>query len=205
MLQRVTDEVRAPETASPERIVVEAEAEHGGRSRGGRAPWGSPSGWAGSGEVVESCGGESKLGVLYIAAPRRLPRTGFSDEVITAALRLYRRFQRLNVVVGDPWFHFGANRVGIWGFRGSSTKRAARARRRQGACSVRAAPRRRCCMRALARRWPRGATRTLGRRRTALRRRSASCQLLRRCGCRKTRRRRQARAPLMPGRRQARV
>ena len=61
--------------------------------------------------------------MLYIAAPRRLPRTGFSGEVITAALRLYGRFQRLNVVVGAPWFRFGANRVGIWGFRGSSTER----------------------------------------------------------------------------------
>ena len=65
--------------------------------------------------VVESCGGERKLGVLYIAAPRRLPRTGFSGEVITAALRLYGRFQRLNVIVGAAWFRFGANRVGIWG------------------------------------------------------------------------------------------
>ena len=65
--------------------------------------------------MVELCGGESRLGVLYIAAPRRLPRTGFSGELITAVLRLHGRFQRLNVVVGAPWFHFGANRVGIWG------------------------------------------------------------------------------------------
>ena len=64
--------------------MPEPEADGGGRSRGGKAPRGSFSGWAGSGEVVESCGGESKLGVLYIAAPRRLPRTGFSGEVITA-------------------------------------------------------------------------------------------------------------------------
>ena len=169
------------------------------------APRGSFSGWAGSGEVVESCGGESKLGVLYIAAPRRLPRTGFSGEVITAALRLHGRFQRLNVVVGDPRFRFGANRVGIWGFRGSSTERGGAGPRRQGARSARAAPRRRCCMCALARRWPRGATRTLGRRRTALCRRSASCRPLRRCGRRKTRRRRRARVPPTPGRRQARV
>ena len=39
--------------------------------------------------VVESCGGERKLGVLYIAAPRRLPRMGFSDEVIMAAQWLH--------------------------------------------------------------------------------------------------------------------
>ena len=36
---------------------------------------------------------------------------------------MYGRFQRLNIVVGVPWFCFGANRVGIWGFRGSSTER----------------------------------------------------------------------------------
>ena len=73
--------------------------------------------------MVESCGSESKLGVLYIAAPRRLPRTGFSGEVITAALWLHGRVQRLSIVVGVPWFRLGANRVGIWWFRGSSTER----------------------------------------------------------------------------------
>ena len=39
------------------------------------------------------------------------------------SLRLYGRFQRLNVVVGAPWLRFGANRVGIWGFTGSSMER----------------------------------------------------------------------------------
>ena len=61
--------------------------------------------------------------MLYIAAPRRLPRTGFSGEVITAAQWLHGRVQRLSVVVGVPWFRLGANRVGIWLFRGSSTER----------------------------------------------------------------------------------
>ena len=61
--------------------------------------------------------------MLYIAAPRWLPRTGFSGELITAARWVHGRFQRLNIVVGVPWFCFGANRVGIWGFRGSSTER----------------------------------------------------------------------------------
>ena len=60
--------------------------------------------------------------MLYIAAPTQLPRTGFSGEVITTVLRLHGRFERLNVIVGVPWFRFGANRVGIWGFRGSSTE-----------------------------------------------------------------------------------
>ena len=73
--------------------------------------------------MVESCVGESQLGVLYIAAPRRLPRTWFSGVVITAALWLHRRVQRLSVVMGVPWFRLGANRVGIWLLRGSSTER----------------------------------------------------------------------------------
>ena len=47
--------------------------------------------------MVESCPGESKLGVLYIAAPRRLPRTGFSGEVITAALWLDGRLRGLSI------------------------------------------------------------------------------------------------------------
>ena len=39
-LERVTDGVWAPEMASPERIVVEAEADRGGRSWGRRPPRG---------------------------------------------------------------------------------------------------------------------------------------------------------------------
>ena len=66
MLERVVDEVRAPETASPERIEVEAEAERGGRSRGRRAPRGSPSGWAGFSGVEEVCRGrEQARGAIY--------------------------------------------------------------------------------------------------------------------------------------------
>ena len=48
---------------------------------------------------------------------------GFSGEVITAAMWLHGRGQRLSVVVGVPWFHLGANRVGIWLLRGSLTER----------------------------------------------------------------------------------
>ena len=76
MLERVADEVRALETASPERIVVESEAERGGRSRGRRAPRGSPSGWAGSSEVVESCGGESRLGGTIYSRPESVAVNG---------------------------------------------------------------------------------------------------------------------------------
>ena len=66
MLERVADGVRAPETASPERIEVEAEAERGGRSRGRRAPRGSPSGWARSSGVEEVCRGrEQARGAIY--------------------------------------------------------------------------------------------------------------------------------------------
>src|SRR3954463_3202986 len=62
-------------------------------------------------------------GALYIAAPRRLPRTGFSGEVITAVRWLHRRVQRLSVVVGAPWFRLCANSVRIRSLRGSSTER----------------------------------------------------------------------------------
>ena len=76
MLERVADEVRTSETASPERIKVEAEVERGGRSRGRRAPRGSPSGWAGSSEVVESCGGESRLGGAIYSRPESVAVNG---------------------------------------------------------------------------------------------------------------------------------
>ena len=69
MLERVADEVRASEMASPERIEVEAEAERDGRSQARRAPQGSSSGKAGSSEVVESCGGESRLGGAIYSRP----------------------------------------------------------------------------------------------------------------------------------------
>ena len=68
-------------------------------------------------------GARVSLGALYIADPRRLPRTRFSGEVITAALRLHGRVQRLSVVVGVSWFRLGANRVGIWLLRGSPMER----------------------------------------------------------------------------------
>ena len=76
MLERVADEARVSETASPERIEVEAEAERGGRSRGRRAPRGSPSGWAGSIEVVESFGGESRLGGAIYSRPESVAVNG---------------------------------------------------------------------------------------------------------------------------------
>ena len=46
VLEGVTSRVWAPETASPERIVVEAEADRGGRSWGRRPPRGPPGGLA---------------------------------------------------------------------------------------------------------------------------------------------------------------
>ena len=76
MLVRAADEVRAPETASPERIEVESKAERGGWSRGRRAPRGSPSGWAGSSEVVESFGGESRLGGAIYSRPESVVVNG---------------------------------------------------------------------------------------------------------------------------------
>ena len=47
VLEGVTNGVWVPETASPERIMVEAEAGRGGRSWGRRPPRGPPSGLAG--------------------------------------------------------------------------------------------------------------------------------------------------------------
>ena len=38
-------------------------------------------------------------------------------------LWLHGRVLRLSIVVGLPWFRLGANRVGIWLLRGSSTER----------------------------------------------------------------------------------
>ena len=76
VLEGIVDEVWVPGTASPERIEVEAEAERGSRSRGRRAPRGSPSGWAGSSEVVESFGGESRLGGAIYSRPESVAVNG---------------------------------------------------------------------------------------------------------------------------------
>ena len=71
-----------------------------------------------------SCAGaRAGSGVLYIAGPSQLPRTDKSGEVITAVPWLHGRVLRLSVIVGVPWFRLGANRVGIWLLRGSSTER----------------------------------------------------------------------------------
>ena len=76
MLERVADEVRASEMASPEGIEVEAQAERGGRSRGRRAPRGSSSGQEGSSEMVEWCGGESRLGGAIYSWPESVAVNG---------------------------------------------------------------------------------------------------------------------------------
>ena len=47
VLEEAIDEIWAAGTASPERIMVEAEADRGGRSWGRRPPRGPPSGLAG--------------------------------------------------------------------------------------------------------------------------------------------------------------
>ena len=78
VLEGVTDGVWAPETASPERIVVEAEADRGGRSRGRRAPRGSSSCWSGSSEVVEVCGGERELRGAIYSRPEAVAANGIS-------------------------------------------------------------------------------------------------------------------------------
>ena len=84
----VTDGVWAPETTSPERIELVAEAERGSRSRGRRAPRGSSCCWSGSSEVVEVCGGERELrGAIYsrpeaVAANGISPASDYSGAVV---------------------------------------------------------------------------------------------------------------------------
>ena len=73
-------------------------------------------------------------------------------------------------------FHLGANRAGIWCYGRARWNGGGAARRRQGARSVLAGPRRRCHGRALACMRPRGEQRGVGRRRMALSRRSVPCR-----------------------------
>ena len=75
-----TGKSRAVEEFSPKRTLPEPEADGGGRSRTREAPGGPPSGEAGSSEVVELCGGESKLGGCYL-----LPARGGCRERISPA------------------------------------------------------------------------------------------------------------------------
>jgi len=144
-------------------------------------------------------------GALYIGGPRRWPRTGFFGEVYGSAGHWSGWFRSCAPACGSTDSILVLSASGYGGLGGARRNGAARARRRQGARSARAAPRRRRCMRALARRWPRGTTRSLGWRRTALSRRSAFCRPLRRYGRRRTRRHRRARAPPPPGRCQVRM
>ena len=66
-------------------------------------------------------GRKQARGAIY-SRPEAVAENGVLRRGDTTALRWCGRFQRLNIVVGALGFLFGANRVGIWGFRGSSTE-----------------------------------------------------------------------------------
>ena len=70
--------------------------------------------------------------------------------MVTAVLCLVGAFRGLGVNVEVHRFHLGANRAGIWCYGRARRNGGGAARRRQGARSVLAGPRRRCHGRALA-------------------------------------------------------
>ena len=148
---------------------------------------------------------EGELGGPLYRRPEAVAVNGGLRRVITAVLWLGSGIRGLGIAVEVHRFHLGAKRAGIWCYGRARRNGGGAARRRQGARSVLAGPRRRCHGRALACMRPRGEQRGVGRRRTALSRRSAPYRPLRWFGRRKTRRRGRPRAPPMPGRRQARV
>ena len=144
-------------------------------------------------------------GPPFYRRPEAVAVNGDLRRVITAVPWMCRGITGLGSAVEVHRSHLGANRAGIWCYGRVRQNGAARARRRQGARSVLAGPRRRCHGRALACMRPRGEQRGVGRRRTALSRRSVPCWLLRGFGRRKTCGRGRPRAPPTPGRRQERV
>ena len=148
---------------------------------------------------------EGELGGPFYRRPEAVAVNGDLRRVITAVPGMCSGIRGLGIVVEVHRSHLGAKRAGIWCYGRARRNGGGAARRRQGARSVLAGPRRRCHGRALACMRPRGEQRGVGRRRTALSRRSVPCRLLRGFGRRKTRRRGRPGAPPTPGRRQARV
>ena len=148
---------------------------------------------------------EGELGVPFYRRSEAVSVNGVLRRWITAAQCSVGEFMRLGINVEVHWFHSDAKRTWMRSLgwvpteRGGAGPSAAESVR--SACRATATVQRGvlACMR------PRGATRRIGRRRTALSRRSALCRPLRWFGRRKTRRRRRARVPPTPGRRQARV
>ena len=148
---------------------------------------------------------EDELGGPFYRRPEAVAVNGDLRRVITAVPGMCSGIRGLGIVVEVHRFHLGAKRAGIWCYGRARRNGGGAARRRQGARSVLAGPRRRCHGRALACMRPRGEQRGVGRRRTALSRHSVPCRLPRGFGRRKTRQRRRPGAPPTLGRCQARV
>ena len=119
---------------------------------------------------------EGELGGPFYRRPEAVAVNGGLRRVITAVLWLGSGIRGLGIAVEVHRSHLGAKRAGIWCYGRARRNGGGAARRRQGARSVLAGPRRRCHGRALACMRPRGEQRGVGRRRTALSRRSVPCR-----------------------------
>ena len=118
---------------------------------------------------------EGEPGGPFYRRPEAVAVNGGVRRVITAVLWMCSGIRGLGIAVEVHRFHLGAKRAGIWCYGRARRNGGGAARRRQGARSVLAGPRRRCHRRALACMRPRGEQRGIGRRRTVLSRRSVPC------------------------------
>ena len=93
---------------------------------------------------------EGELGGPFYRRPEAVAVNGDLRRVITAVLWLGSGIRGLGIAVEVHRFHLGAKRAGIWCYGRARRNGGGAARRRQGARSVLAGPRRRCHGRALA-------------------------------------------------------
>ena len=93
---------------------------------------------------------EGELGGPFYRRPEAVAVNGDLRRVITAVLWMCSGIRGLGIVVEVHRFHLGAKRAGIWCYGRARRNGGGAARRRQGARSVLAGPRRRCHGRALA-------------------------------------------------------
>ena len=94
---------------------------------------------------------EGELGGPFYRRPEAVAVNGDLRRVITAVPWMCSGIRGLGIVVEVHRFHLGAKRAGIWCYGRARRNGGGAARRRQGARSVLAGPRRRCHGRALAR------------------------------------------------------
>ena len=107
---------------------------------------------------------EGELGGPFYRRPEAVAMNGDLRRVIMAVPWMCRGIRGLGIAVEVHRFHLGAKRAGIWCYGRARRNGGGAARRRQGARSVLAGPRRRCHGRALACMRPRGEQRGVGRR-----------------------------------------